>query len=139
MGEAAAFVALERGYFAAEGLAIEVVNARAADQILLGLTSGQIMVFPAPLSPAIFNALARGVPLKLVAPLGTNNAGASANFLMVRAPLIERGEIAEYADLRGRRLAIPANSMPAEYVLETALGQAGLTRDDVEVVEFRGA
>ena len=65
MGEAAAFVALERGYFAAEGLAIEVVNARAADQILLGLTSGQIMVFPAPLSPAIFNALARGFPSSL--------------------------------------------------------------------------
>ena len=48
IGEAAAFVALERGYFAVEGLAVEIVNARATDQILLGLTGGQIMVFPAP-------------------------------------------------------------------------------------------
>jgi ABC-type nitrate/sulfonate/bicarbonate transport system substrate-binding protein len=138
LGEAAAFVALERGYFAAEGLAIELVNARATDQILLGLTSGQIMVFPAPLSPALFNALARGLPLKLVAPLGTNRAGASSNFLMVRAPLIERGEIADYADLRGRRLGIPANSVPAEYVLETALGNGGLRREEVEIVELGG-
>jgi ABC-type nitrate/sulfonate/bicarbonate transport system substrate-binding protein len=138
MGEAAVFVALERGYFQAEGLAIEMVDARALDQILLGLTGGQIMVFPAPLSPALFNALARGVPIKLVAPLGTNGAGASANFLMVRAPLIERGEINDYPDLRGRRVGKPANSVPAEYVLETALGHGGVPRDDIEVIELGG-
>lgn len=138
MGEAAAFVALERGYFAAESLTIEIVNARATEQTLLGLTGGQIMVFPAPLSPALFNALARQIPIKLVAPLGTNNAGASANFLMVRAPLIERGEVVDYADLRGRRLGKPANSVPAEYVLESALDYGGVSRDDAEVVELGG-
>lgn len=138
MGEGAAFVAMQRGYFQAEGLAIEIVNARAIDQTLLGLTGGQIMVFPAPLSPALFNALARGVPIKLVAPLGTNAVGASANFLMVRAPLVEHGEIVDYPDLRGRRLGKPANSVPAEYVLESALGYGGVPRDEVEMVELGG-
>lgn len=138
MGEAAAFVALERGYFEAEGLAIDFVDARAVDQILLGLTGGQIMVFPAPLSPALFNALARGVPIKLVAPLGTNRAGKSANFLMVRASLFARGEINTEADLRGRRLGRPANSVPAEYILELVLSAGGVSIDEVEVVALGG-
>jgi NitT/TauT family transport system substrate-binding protein len=138
MGEAAVFVALERGYFQAEGLAVEMVDARATDQILLGLTGGQIMVFPAPLSPALFNALARDLPIKLVAPLGTNRAGASANFLMVRASVFESGQITGYSDLRGRRLGKPANSAPAEYVLEMALRNGSVPRGDVDVVDLGG-
>jgi NitT/TauT family transport system substrate-binding protein len=138
MGEAAVFVALERGYFQVEGLAVEMVDARATDQILLGLTGGQIIVIPAPPSPALFNALARDLPIKLVAPLGTNRAGASANFLMVRASVFESGQITGYSDLRGQHLGKPANSAPAEYVLEMALRNGSVPRDDVDVVELGG-
>src|SRR5262249_52349415 len=113
----------------------ELVGLGAIDQLLLALTNGQVAVAPAPVSAGVFNALGRGVPIKLVAPLATNAAGASANYVMVRQDLIESGEFQDYAHLRGRRRAKPWPGTVADYFAGLLLQRAGVAPEDVEFVE----
>ena len=137
LGEAGLFLALERGYFDEEGLQLELVDVTGTDQLLLALSNGQLTASTAPVSAAIFNAVGRGIPVKIVAPLGTNRPGASANFLMVRAGLVESGQIAELRDIAGHMLAKAGSGTVADYGAAVIVERAGLPPDAVGLVEMR--
>jgi NitT/TauT family transport system substrate-binding protein len=84
-------------------------------------------------SAGLFNAIARDVPLRIVADKGSDFQGRGFVALVVRKDLIDSGAIRDYSDLRGRRVAIATRGTTNELDVARAAEKGGLTIDDVEV------
>jgi NitT/TauT family transport system substrate-binding protein len=136
LAEAALYLAYERGHFRRAGIELERVTFTSGVEGMQALATGQIDAVLAGLTAALFNAVQRGVPIKLTVPWDVYYPGASTLFLMVRNDLLERGEIRDYGDLAGHRVALPVRGAFSHYVLALALRHAGLDVDAVEVVEL---
>jgi ABC-type nitrate/sulfonate/bicarbonate transport system substrate-binding protein len=128
------FVALERGFFKDEGLDIELVSFTNGPQIIPALATGQTQVSGTTVSPSLFNALARGVDLKLVADKGQVSKGFGWAAIAVRSDLA--GTITEFKDLKGRKIALPTKNVSLYTQLEKALEAGGLTVNDADLVEI---
>jgi NitT/TauT family transport system substrate-binding protein len=131
--DAGVFVAIERGYFRAEGLNIETVSSDSSLQITPFLASGQIDVAGISQSPALFNAAVRGVPYRLVGDKGRITPGHGAAAVVVRPDLVESGRVGDYADLRGLRLNTPGKGTASWGLLQRALDAGGVGADEVEL------
>jgi NitT/TauT family transport system substrate-binding protein len=132
-------IALARGYFAAQGLDLEVTQHRSlTDQAPL-LATGELDVGSGGLGAAIFNAAARGVGLKIVADKGIQRPGFPVVSLYLRKALADSGEVARIADLRGRRVGLASPGVSAEIILVRALESNGLQLSDVhtELLSFQ--
>src|SRR5688572_30265826 len=77
------YIAIEKGYFKAEGIEVKLERFAGGAQAMAPLSSGQLDVTPSSgVAPSLFNAFARGLPLRIV---GTNSADINgADVLMVR-------------------------------------------------------
>lgn len=132
-GDAGIFIALDKGYFKTQGLdlALERFGVGADQMALLG--SGRLDIASGAPSPTMFNAIARGLPVVVVADKGSLRRGFGFNVLVVRKALIDEGQFKGLADLRGRVLgsASPASIVSFENYL--ILKKAGLTPRDVTV------
>jgi NitT/TauT family transport system substrate-binding protein len=126
------YVAVDRGYFLEEGLDVELLLSQDATSSAQMLAVGQAAFNLAVPDPVLFNAMARGVDVKLLASSTVNGPTDRPAAFMVRADLIESGQYASPADLRGLTIATPATS--SEFYVERVLSQGGLTLDDVSRV-----
>jgi len=133
---AALFVAQDKGYFAAEGLTIELQSFRSGALIIPPLALGQLDVGFGEIGPAIYNAVAQGLDVRAVATASSQPAGYGSVPLLVRADLHASGAVTTVAALRGRKVAVNLERSIAEYLLAEALAQAGLTVDDVTLVSL---
>lgn len=88
------------------------------------------------LNIGLLNALARGAKVKFVADK-EYIAPTECTFqaFVVRRALIKSGELNSPAQLKGRRIAATRAS-PSEYFVEKLLNTAGLTLDDVIIVDI---
>jgi NitT/TauT family transport system substrate-binding protein len=136
LAEAGQFIAVERGYFREQGLEVEFTPFDSAAGMIAPLASGQLDVGAGGVGAGLFNAVARGVPIRIVGPQARHDAGASAVYLTVRKELIDSGQFRDYADLRGRRLAVNARGVVTEYGAVLALARGGLQPSDVDWVEL---
>ena len=126
------YVALDRGYFAEEGLEVELQPSPDATTGAQMLAVGQAAFNMAVPDPVLFNALARGIDIKLLASGTVNGPEDRPAAFLVRSDLIASGQYASPADLKGLTIATPANS--SEFYVERVLRQGGLTLDDVQRV-----
>jgi NitT/TauT family transport system substrate-binding protein len=136
LSEAGQWIALERGYFQEQGIAVEFAQFDSAARMIAPLGSGQLAVGSGAISAGLFNAIARGVPIKIVGPQARHDPGASAVQLVVRKDLIESGQFADYRDLRGRQIAVPAKATASHYAAVLALQRGGLSAADAEITEM---
>jgi NitT/TauT family transport system substrate-binding protein len=132
--QAPTFLALEQGYFRELGIEIEIVNMNSTSEIVALLSSDQLDVGFGAIAPQFFNAVARGVGIRLVADHGSNLPGRSTPSLTIRSDLLEQHPWTGYSDLRGMKVAVQQLGSLTEYYLELMLKRGGLTRDDVEIV-----
>jgi len=130
--DAGVFIAIDRGYFQAEGLNIETVPSDSSLQITPFLASGQVDVAGISQSPALFNAAVRGVPYRLVADKGRITPGHGFAAVVLRPDLIESGRVRDYADLRGLRLNSPGRGTASWGLMARALQAGGVSSADVE-------
>jgi len=129
-------VALKRGYFREEGLEINLVPFDTADRVIPALAADQVDVAGAGIGAGLFNAIARGIPIKIVAGKVVDEPGYYGAGLLLRKGLFDAGRVHEYADLRGLRVGLPSlnTSLGANFARLLALGH--LTAHDVEVTEL---
>src|SRR5579884_822544 len=132
------YVAQERGYFAEQGLDVEFADINTSQGSIPPLAAGQLDVGVGSMSPGLFNAIARGIDIKLVATKGAgppdpNSPFAGSNALVLAAGVAASGAIQDYADLRGRTIALPDRGSTLELALTKGLQRGGLTIDDVEI------
>jgi NitT/TauT family transport system substrate-binding protein len=128
----------EQGYFAEQGIEVEFVDVATGQDVIAPLASGQLDVAVGAVSPGLFNAIARGIDIKIVATKGATasdpNSPFAGSIAMVISPeMAATGGIKDYADLRGKAVALSIRGSALEVVLDRALQLGGLTMNDVEV------
>lgn len=136
VAEAGQLIASERGYFQEQGLNVEFIPFDNTGRMTPSLATGELDIGAGGVSAGLFNAIARGVPIRIVGPQARHDPGASGVFFMVRKDLIESGQFGDYSDLRGRKIAIPGRGTAPDFAVGLALARAGLGQADCELVEL---
>ncbi|HXQ54012.1 MAG TPA: ABC transporter substrate-binding protein [Stellaceae bacterium] len=141
--QAPLFIAQDQGYFAQQGLdvAFQFVGGGTINLQLLAMNQADIATGSP--GPALWNAVARGIPVKITAATSSLSPDPATGFtsalwlvLPKRAP--ETARIETYADLKGKRIAVLGLGLGTEIVVDSALATAGLTLRDVDLKELRG-
>src|SRR5215204_5962393 len=126
--------AQERGYLREQGLDLETTPFDSAQQMIAPLGADQLDAGGGGPGPGLFNAIQRGIAVRIVADRARAAPGTRFNCLMVRKELIDSGAVRGFTDLRGRVYAEPVPGNVMGYVLDQQLRQAGLRSDDVRWV-----
>lgn len=123
-------IAQEQGYFAERGIAVDLHIGTSPDGAIAELLSGQsqiAMTGNAPLAAAVAN----GAPIAAIFP-GQNDGALPTYGLLVQAD----STVQSMADLRGQTIGLPGIVSPQGLYLINALEAAGMSRDDVELVNL---
>lgn len=127
-------IADHKGYFRDEGIDISLVNFDSGAKMIAPLGAGQLEVGGGSASAGLYNAVARGIEIKIVADKASTPAGYGFQPLLVRKDLVESGRYKTLADLKGMKIAGSAPGSASTSTLNEALKKAGLAYSDVERV-----
>jgi len=122
------------GFFKAQGLDVKFVQFKAGPETIPALATGQVQGAGLAVSPGFFNALSRGVKLKLVADKGQVNRNSHWAAIVMRSDL--KGKIRSFKDLKGLKFAVPGRGVTSFTELVYALKLGGLTVHDVDITEL---
>src|SRR5262249_44838393 len=125
--------AQEKGYFAEEGIELATERFPSLEPQIAALGTDQMDVAQGGWVPGLFNAIERGIGLRMVGTAAVHAPGRS-QLLVARRDLIDSGEVREYAGLKGRKIARPAALGIAPLAIEKALALGGLQDTDVDYV-----
>lgn len=128
------FIAQERGYFKELGINLETVPIDTGPRLIPALASGELDVGFGGVGAGLFNALARGVDIKIVAGASVRQPGIKDAVIAVRKDLIDEGKVKDFADLKGRNVAVGALDGAAGVELAQALAKGNLKISDVNVI-----
>lgn len=126
------YMAIEKGYFKSEGVEIALEPFNSAVQAIAPLSTNQLQVVGGGLSAGLFNAFARGWPVKIALPRTRDVPGYSSDTLIVRNDL--KDSVKSLQDLKGKKIALNAPSAALHYMVGKMLESAGLKLADVEFV-----
>jgi NitT/TauT family transport system substrate-binding protein len=130
---AGAYIGIERGYFRELGLDVEIVPFGSAAEMFQPIAASQIDVANADTGAGIFNALARGLPMRFVADGNHVERGHSSLALVVRKDLVDSGAFRELSDLRGKKISPIARGSTIDSVVHRTLDLAGVSPGEVEL------
>lgn len=128
------YIAGAKGYFADEGLEADFVPFTNTPAMTAPLSTGELDVGGGGPSAALFSAMARGIPSKIVADRNTSIPGGATMAFMVRKDVWDSGQIKDFKDLKGKTIAISGIGTSTHMFLEKALEKGGLTPQDVNEV-----
>jgi NitT/TauT family transport system substrate-binding protein len=111
---AARYVAIERGYFREEGIALEEVPSTTSAQMLPSLAAGQIDMGLGGATSGLFNAIAQGIPVRMTLDMWTAYPEDRGGGLIIRKDLADSGQVRDFGDLAGLRLAITSKGHATE-------------------------
>ena len=129
------FIAIERGYFAEEGIDADATTfSSATAQLLPSLVKGDLAVGGGNISPGLFNAFNDGHGLRIVADKGF--VGKDCGYLaLVAAPKhVPDGDPSKFVLKKGFTMGVTARGVTQEIVTELWLRKFGLTLDDIKLV-----
>lgn len=124
-----------KGYYRELGIRLEEVQFNTGQDMINLLGSGQLDVGCTVTAAGLFNAMLRGIPIKVVADKGTNVPGMGYYRLVIRKDLV--GKINTATDLRGRKVAIVGTASLDEIALDRCLASGGLGTADVDLQVIR--
>jgi NitT/TauT family transport system substrate-binding protein len=128
------YIAQEKGYFAEEGLDVNLLVLETGAKIIAPLATGELDAGSGALSVGFYNALGRGVKLRIVADRGHTEAGYFYQSVFIRKDLIDSGAFKSLKDLKGKRIGFAAPGVTVLSVLNETMKKAGLAFDDVTPV-----
>lgn len=134
LSDAAFMIAQEEGYFADEGLEIEVLRYMSSAEGLSALLTGEADIMGGGIEPGIFNAVARGETLKIVADKGQSAEDCDYTSAVVRIEDLEKWQAADKEQL-GRAQVAAAGNQSGSFYLDTMLETLGLSLQDFDVVD----
>lgn len=125
------FIADKKGYFAQEGIRAEFLILR---DMVASLGTGQIDVGGTSTSAGLFNAVARGIDIKIVSDKGSTPAGYDYQPILVRKDLVSSGKVKTFADFKGLNVAAFNKGSASMSTLNEVLTKARLKLGDINVV-----
>jgi NitT/TauT family transport system substrate-binding protein len=130
-GDWPVYIALERGYFRAEGVDVDLVPFTTAGDMIAPLASGQLLVGTGGVSVGLFNAVARGVPIRVVADKSHVPPDFTGTGWVVRQELLGDGSVKAPRDIKGLTIGIGSRGSVIDTELDVLLQKGGLTREEV--------
>jgi len=134
--DAPIYIADAKGFFRDEGLSVKVLNFRSASDMVAPLGAGQLEAGAGSASAGLYNAVARGIRIKIVADKASSAPGYGATKILVRRDHIASGRYKDIRDLKGMRFAMNAPGVSNTSTLNTLLHSAGLKYSDVDTVDL---
>ncbi|HEY7061575.1 MAG TPA: ABC transporter substrate-binding protein [Chloroflexota bacterium] len=134
------FIAVDKGYFREAGIDFEFVRFGNSSEAIPALGTGQVDASSSGTNPALWNAVARGIPLKMVLDKGTFRPGWGDQALAIRKAVFDSGRGHSLDDLQGLRIAMtpPGRGTASGCALAAGLQRVGQTLDlvDVQPINF---
>jgi NitT/TauT family transport system substrate-binding protein len=134
ISDAPILIADKKGYFKQEGLSVDYSTFDSAANMVAPLGAGQLDVAAGGTSAGLFNAVARGIDMRVVADKASDPPGYGFAPLLVRTDLVESGRFKTLKDLKGMTVAISAKGSSSWPELDAVTRKAGLKFDDVKNV-----
>jgi NitT/TauT family transport system substrate-binding protein len=133
VSDAPLFIADARGYYKEQNLSVDFVNLESGTKMIAPLGTGEIDAGAGAPSAALYNAVLRGINVRVVADKGKLIHGYGYNPLLVRKELVTSGRVKTFKDLKGLRFATAAPGSAADATLNAAFKRAGITFTDVKL------
>jgi NitT/TauT family transport system substrate-binding protein len=128
------FIADKKGYFKEENLSVTFTHFDSAAKMVAPLGAGHLDIGGGSPSAGLYNAVDRGIDIKIVADKGSTPPGYGFQPLLVRKDLVDSGRFKSLKDLKGMKIAGSAPGSASTSTLNEALKTAGLKTSDVERV-----
>jgi NitT/TauT family transport system substrate-binding protein len=132
--DAGFFIAERKGYFRAEGIEATTTPFASAAGMIAPLGRGQLDVGAGTVAAGLYNAVERGVLLRIVADKGSVTDKLEYSTLVVRKDLVDSGRYKSLADLKGMAIAAGSPGSGSESSMNEALKKGGLKFSDVKPV-----
>jgi len=133
VSDAPLFIAQARGYYKEQNLDVEFTNLESGAKMIAPLGTGEIDAGAGAPSAALYNAVLRGISIRVVSDKGRLSPGYGYNPLMVRKELMTSGRVKTYADLKGLRFASSATGAAGDSTLNEALKRGGIKYSDIKL------
>lgn len=130
------FVAHARGYFKEEGLDVEILPFPSAARMIAPMASGELHTAAGGPSAGLYNAITRGIDVRMVADKSKNTVGRSSIKLVVRKALVDSGRVKTPADLKGLKYANGAPGSSATSGFYLLFKKYGIKPDEVQEVSM---
>jgi NitT/TauT family transport system substrate-binding protein len=130
------FMGAEKGDFKAFGIEPELVYFQAAQPIAVALASGDIDVGATGITAGLFNAVAGGVKMWIVADKGREWPDYTLSALVVRKDLYDAGA-RSLRDLKGKKIGVTQIGSTFHYNVGNVLEKEGMSVGDVEIVPMQ--
>src|SRR5580704_16896508 len=125
--DAPLFIADAMGYYAEQGLKVKFVRFDSAAKMIPSLGSGEVDVGSGATSAGLYNAVKRGINIKVVSDKARNAPGYGFEAILARTDLIDSGQIKSVKDFKGLKVAMSANGNSENAIMNYALVKNGLT------------
>jgi NitT/TauT family transport system substrate-binding protein len=131
----ALYLASDRGYFQQEGIDLEYLPFSDSSQMIPALATDQVELAGISANPAMWNAAARGISLKLVLDKGSFQPGHGNEALVVRKDVYEAGRGRRLEDFRSLTLALtpPGLATTTACAISRAFQQRGIAMDELTI------
>ncbi|WP_448812050.1 ABC transporter substrate-binding protein [Agromyces bauzanensis] len=134
------FIADAKGYFADEGINLNIQTVTSGQDAIPLAANGQLDVLIAGFSAGMFNALGAGLEVNVVGSMALTdgNEDDPSSALLVSSTL--KSEVSGIEDLKGRKIAIAGGvGGSGAYFVAEALAREGLSLNDVTVENLGNA
>jgi NitT/TauT family transport system substrate-binding protein len=132
--DAPLFIADAMGYYAEQGLKVKFVRFDSAAKMIPSLGSGEVDVGSGATSAGLYNAVKRGIGIKIVSDKARNAKGYGFQAIMVRSDLLDSGKVKSLKDFKGLKVAMSANGNSENAIMNYALVKNGLSYGDIDPV-----
>jgi NitT/TauT family transport system substrate-binding protein len=129
------FIARDEGYFAEQGLEVELIDFSASSsfETIPLLVSREVDAAGSILDVSVFNAIAQGSNLKYVADRGFMNPDhCSTDAFVISKARMTSGTIPDASEIKGMNIGIQSPGGSPEYIMDVFLAQNGLSQDDIQ-------
>ena len=128
-------LAIRRGYFDQQGIQIETVPAGSGNDFVAPLAMNQLQVASGSPNASLFNALNRGIDIRIVADFAhLEGADDGLVAMMVRSDLLDFGAVKTAADLKGKKISLGTGRGQYSYMLtNTILEKNGIAWPEVNI------
>jgi len=127
------FIGIEKGFFEAEGVKVDLVWFKAAQPIAVATASGDVDVGATGLTAGLYNSMAQGMKIAIVADKGREWPGYKLTAIIVDPEQWKAG-VRELRDLKGKRVGVTQIGSTFHYILGNLLEKKGMSLSDVKVV-----
>ena len=132
VSDGAIFIANAKGFFKDEGITLDLQTFQSAANMTAPLGTGELDAGGGAPSAGLYNAMNRGVNIRIVADKGSLTAGHGYEAVIVRKDLA--GTVRSAKDMKGLKISIAAQDIVPEYSLNEYLKTGGLTIKDITLV-----